>query len=77
MGKKPLRIRFYKINEFIRIYGRIRHLVLLECNEVYDKIKCLISQKSGITDNTDRDCNFARIRIDSYNIYPQKKYYFS
>ena len=46
-------------------------------NEVYDKIKCLISEKSGITDNTDRDCNFARIRIDSYNIYLQKKYCFS
>ena len=68
MGKKPLHIRLDKIDGFIEIYGVIRYLVLLGFKEVYDKIKCLISEKSGITDNTDR--NFARIRIDSYNSLP-------
>ena len=28
MGAKPLRIRFYELNEFIKIYGGIRYLVL-------------------------------------------------
>ena len=57
MGKKPLRIWFDKIDGFINIYGGIRYLVLLDYNEIYDKIKCLLSEKSGITDNIDR--NFA------------------
>ena len=67
MGKKPLHIRLDKIDGFIEIYGVIRYLVLLRYKEVYDKIECLISQKSGITDNTDRNC---LIRIDSYNPLP-------
>ena len=71
MGKKPLHIRFDKIDRFIRIYGEIRYLVLLEYNEIYDKIRYLINKKSGITDNI--DCNFARIRIDSYNSLPIEK----
>ena len=41
MGKKPLRIRFDKIDGFIKIYGAIRYLVLSEHNEIYDKIKYL------------------------------------
>ena len=69
MGKKPLRIWFDKIDGFIKIHGRIRYLV--EYNEIDDKIKNLISEKSCITDNT--DCNFARIRIDSYNSLPTEK----
>ena len=39
MGKKPLRIWFDKIDAFIKIYGGIRYLALLEYNEIYDKIK--------------------------------------
>ena len=45
MGKKPLHIRLDKIDGFIEIYGVIRYLVLLGFKEVYDKIKCLISEK--------------------------------
>ena len=41
MGKKPLRIRFDKIDGFIKIYGGSRYLVLSEYNEIYDKIKYL------------------------------------
>ena len=68
MGTKPLRIQFDKIDGFIKIYVGVRYLVLLEYNEIYDKIKYFVSKKSGITNNIDR--NFARIRIDSYNSLP-------
>ena len=51
MGKKPQPIPFDKIDEFIEIYGGIRYLVLLEYNEIYDKIKSLIGETSSITDN--------------------------
>ena len=65
MVKKPMHIRFDKIDAFIKIYDGIIYLVLLEYSDIYDKIKYLKNGKSGITDNIDR--NFARIRIDSYN----------
>ena len=39
MGRKPLRIQFDKIDGFIKIYVGVRYLVLLEYNEIYDKIK--------------------------------------
>ena len=71
MGKKALHIQFDKIDGFIKIYGRIRYLVLSEYNDVYDKIKYLIRENNGFTDNTDR--NFASIRIGSYNYLPTEK----
>ena len=46
MGKNPLRIRFDKMDGFIKIYGGIRYLVLLEYTEIFDKIipcKCKIA----------------------------------
>ena len=71
MGKKPLRILFDKMDGFIKIYDGIRNLMLLECNDIYDVIKYLMSGKSGITDNV--DCHFERIRIDSYISLPIEK----
>ena len=71
MGRQALHIQFDKIDGFIKFYGEIRYLVLSEYNEVYDKIKYLISEKNGFTDNVDR--NFASIRIDSYNSLPTEK----
>ena len=71
MSKKPMRIWFDTIDGFIKIYGGIKYLVLLEYNKIHDKIKYLISEKGGITDNI--DCNFARIRTDSYNSLPIEK----
>ena len=53
--------------------GEIRHLVLFDCelfNEICDRIKDLISEKSGITDTTDH--NLREIRIYSYNSLPFK-----
>ena len=70
MGKKPLRIRFNKVNEFIKIYDGTRYLVLLGPGwhyAIYNRIICLISEKNGITGSIYH--NFARIRIDSYNTF--------
>ena len=60
MGSKPLRIGFDKVDRFIKIYNGIRYLVLLGTSwydEIYDSIKYLINEKSGITDNINH--NFA------------------
>ena len=61
-------IRFDKINGFIKIHDRIIYLVLFDYgwfDKLFDTIKYLITEKSGITDSINH--NFARIRIDSYN----------
>ena len=36
MGSKPLRIRLYKIDGFIKIYDRIKYLVLFNNHFRYD-----------------------------------------
>ena len=64
-------IRFDEIVGLIKVYSGIRCLVLLEYKEIYDKIKCLISEPSDITDNI--DCSFPRIRIDSHKSLPIEK----
>ena len=59
---------FDKIDEFMKIYDGIRYLVLFGhswYDKICDKIKCLKSEKSGITASINH--NFARKRIDSYN----------
>ena len=48
MGKKPLRIWLDKIDGFIKIDDEIRYLVLLRYNEIYDRIKYLISKKKEL-----------------------------
>ena len=44
---------------------------LIWFDEICDRIKYLMSEKCGITDNINH--NFARIRIDSYNSLPIEK----
>ena len=69
-----LRIRFDKIDGFIKIHDKIGYLVSFDynyCDKVCDKINYLISEKSGITDIINH--NFARIRIDLYNSLPIEK----
>ena len=54
--------------------GKIKHLVLFDyglLDKICDKIKYLISKKSGITNSINH--NFGRIRIGSYNSLPIKK----
>ena len=49
---KRLRIRFNKIDGFIRIYDGTRYLTLFgseKYDAIYDRIRYLISRKSGIT----------------------------
>ena len=63
---KPLHIGFDKIDGLVKIHNKIRYLVLFDynyCDKICDKIKYLISEKGGITDNINH--NFGRIRIDS------------
>ena len=65
MGEKPLRIWFDKIDAFVKIYDGIGYLVLFNqgwYDEIFDRIRYLISEKSGITDKINH--NFTRIRID-------------
>ena len=52
MGAKSLRIRFQNVNGFIKIYDRIRYLVLIgpkRYEAIYDRIRYLLSGKSGTT----------------------------
>ena len=55
MDPKPLRISFNKIDGFIRVCDdEFRHLVLFDYglfDKICDKIKYLITERSGITDS--------------------------
>ena len=58
MGAKQLRIRYKKINGFIKNHNKIRHLVFFDCDwfdKVCDRMKHLISEKGGITDSINHD----------------------
>ena len=72
---KTLRIRFDKIVGSIRVHGgEFRYLVLFDhglFDKIFDKIKYLICEKSGITESINH--NFGKIRIDSYNSLPIEK----
>ena len=71
MGVKPLRIRFDKIDGYIKIHDKIRYLVLFDysyCDEICDKINYLFIEKRGIADSINH--NLAKIRIDSYDSLP-------
>ena len=76
IGTKPLRIRFDKTDGFIMVLdGKTKHVVLFDYglfDKIFDKIKYLISKKSGITNIINH--NFGKIRIHSYNYLPIKKY---
>ena len=66
IGVETVRIKFNKIEGFIKIHDKIRYLVLFNysyCNKMCYEIKYLLIEKGGITDSINQ--NFARIRIDS------------
>ena len=68
---KPLRIRFFKIDGIIRIYDRTRYLKLFGSEKyeaIYNKIRYLISQKSGITYIFSH--YFSKIKVDSNDSLP-------
>ena len=75
---KPLRIRFNKIDGFIRVYDGTRYLVLFgskKYDSFYNRIRYLISVKSGITYII--SYNYGKIKVDSYNSLPRKNNNFS
>ena len=71
IGAKPLRIRFDKVDGFIKDYNGTRYIVLFgleKCDVIYNGIRY---QKSGITNVF--DYNYAKIKADSYNSLPLEK----
>ena len=74
IGPKPLRIRFDKIDGFIRIYDRTKYLRLLG-SEKYDaisnRIRYLINLKSSITYVFSH--YHAKSKVHSYDSLPIKK----
>ena len=62
---KTLRIRFDKIDGFIRVYDGTRYLVLFgneKYESIYNRIRYLISLKRGITYAFAH--NYAKIKVD-------------
>ena len=52
IGAKPLRIRFDKVNGFMRVYNTPKYLVLFGAQKfdfIYNRIGYLIEVKSGIS----------------------------
>ena len=63
-----MRIGYDEIHGFIKNQDRSRYLIIFGYGwfeKICDKIKYLVSEKSGIADSINH--NFSRIRIDSYN----------
>ena len=74
IGAKPLCISFDKIDGFIRVYDKTRYLVLFgskKYNFIYNRIRRLISVKSGITYVISH--NYAKIKVDSCDSLPLEK----
>ena len=74
INPKPLRIKFYKIDGFIRIYHGTRYLTLFGSEKnyaIYDKIRYLISLKSCFI-YIFSHC-FEKFKIDSYDSLPVEK----
>ena len=72
---EPLHSKFDKIDGFVRVLdGDTKHLALFDyrwSDKICDRIKYLISEKSGTTDSINH--NFIKIRIYSYNSLPIEK----
>ena len=68
-----MRIRFDKIDGFIRVYDGARYLVLFRSEKydsIYKRIRFLISKKWYYIYNSS---NYAKIKIDSYDSLPLQK----
>ena len=71
---KPLRIKFNRIDGFIRIYDGTRYLILFRSEKydaIYDRIRYVKSLKSGITYIFSH--YFSKIKVDSYDSLPTEK----
>ena len=73
-----MRIRFDKVDGFIKIHDKNRYLIFFDYHDYYcyydkiwDKVKYVINEKKGIAVSINH--HFARIRIDSYSSLPIEK----
>ena len=69
-----MRIRFNKIDGFIRVYDGTRYLLLFKSEKhdfIYNRIRCLIGVKSSITYVISH--NYAKAKVDSYDSLPLQK----
>ena len=74
IGLKHLRIKFNKIDGFIRIYDGTRYLALLvpeKYHAIYNRIRYFKSLKNGIIYTFPHYC--AKIKVDSYDSLSIKK----
>ena len=70
-GPKHLRIRFDKIDGFIKVFNRTRYLTWFgseKCHVIYNKIRQLICRKTSITNVFSN--YYAKIKFDSYDSLP-------
>ena len=75
IGPKSLRIRFDKIDGFLRIYDGTRYLILFgseKYDAIYNRFRYLISLKSIIT-YVFFSHYYAKIKVDSYDSLPIEK----
>ena len=73
-GAEPFRIRFGKIDGFIRVYDGATYLVLFSAERfdiICDRIRYLAGVKSGITYVISH--NYAKIKVDLYDLVPLEK----
>ena len=71
---KALRMRFYKMDGFIRIDDGTNYLALFDSEKydaIYNRMRYIISLKSDITYIFSH--NFAKIKIDSFDSLPMEK----
>ena len=66
-----MRISFDQIDGLVRIYDRIIYLTLFGSEAIYNRIRYLISIKSGITYIFSH--YFAKMKVDSYDYLPIEK----
>ena len=76
IGRKSFRIRFNKIDEFIRIYDGTKYLILFRSKRygaIYNRIRYIISisLKSSITYVFSH--YYAKTKVDSYGFLPIEK----
>ena len=74
IGAKALCIRLHKVEGFARVYDDTRCWLLLgtkKYDTIYDRIRYLLSQKSGITSIISH--NYAKIIVDLYYSLPLGK----
>ena len=74
IGGKPLRIRFYKLDGFIRVFDGTRYVVLFGTEKydfIYNTITYLIEVKSGITYVISH--NYVKSKVDSFDSLPLEK----